>query len=183
MLFADDLLILELEKLSFLLEVSHDLPETLLQEFDLRLEHFDLLVLLELPLCMLFNGLTLSLEILSSCLVINLNLSVLLLQVVKLFILNLGFVLETLVLGLDVTLNFRDVLLCLEESFLAEFLQELSVLSVDSLLLPLFVLSSLLDYLTMLTQEHLVSILFVFDLFLLDHTSVFEFKKHLLSLR
>ena len=84
--------------------------------------------------------------------IVKFDLSVLIVKICKLFILNLGLIFETLVLSLNVALNFRDVLLSLEEGSLAEVFQELSILLVDALLLPFQVLSTLLHDLAMLTQ-------------------------------
>ena len=88
-------------------------------------------------LSVLFNSLTLSLQLLMSSLVIKLNLGVSILKVSKLFVLDLSFILEALVLSLNVTLDFRDVLFGLEKSILTELFEELSILSVNSLLLSL----------------------------------------------
>ena len=180
MLLTDDLFILELEQFPLLLEVSHNLSKTLLQQIDLRLKHLDLLVLLELLLRMFFSRLSLSCQINCNNLVIDFNCSVLLLQIVEFLLLDVCFILESLVLRLDVTLNFRDVLLSFEKGIFAEIFKELSILSVDALLLSLFVFLTLPDDCTMLTQEHLVPVLFIFNFLLLDHLSVFEFLKHLL---
>ena len=88
-------------------------------------------------LSVLFNSLTLGLQFLMSSLVIKLNLRVSILKVSKLFVLDLSFILEALVLSLNVTLDFRDVLFGLEKSILTELFEELSILSVNSLLLSL----------------------------------------------
>ena len=96
---------------------------------------------------------------------------------------DLGFILKALVLGLYIALDFRDVLLCLEESIFPEVFQELSILSIDPLLLPFQVLLALLDDLAMGRQEHLVPILFIFNLLLLEHPRVLEVQQHLLGLR
>lgn len=132
---------------------------------------------------MFLRCLSFRVQVLCNSLVINLDISVLLVKVFKFFILDVSFILEALVLGLDVTLNFRDVLLSLEEGILAEVFQELSILSIDALFLSFLVLLTLSNDSTMLTQKHLVPVFFIFDLFFLDHLGIFEFLKHLLVLR
>ena len=79
MLLTDDLFVLELEEFPLFLEIGHDLTKTLLQELDLRLEHLDLLVLLELLLRVFFDSLTLGRKLSGLLFVVELYLCVLIL--------------------------------------------------------------------------------------------------------
>jgi hypothetical protein len=65
-----DLLVLELEQLTFLLEVGNDLAQTLLKEVDLGLHKLDLLVLFKLLLCVLLHRHSLLLKLSHRLLVI-----------------------------------------------------------------------------------------------------------------
>ena len=76
MLFADDLFILELQKLPLFLKVSDDLAETFLEEVDLGLEKFDFLVFFKLLLGLLFDSLAFGLEVSLDLLILELDLRV-----------------------------------------------------------------------------------------------------------
>jgi len=99
MLLSDDLLILELEKLTLLLVVCDLLAQALLEQVDLRLEKLNLLVLLELPLGEFFYSDAALSEFFLAGIVVKFNLSVLLLKVPELVLLDFGFVFEAGVLG------------------------------------------------------------------------------------
>ena len=54
-LLSNDLLILKLEKLALFFKISDNLAQRLLQQLNLRLQKLDLLVFLELFLCVLLH--------------------------------------------------------------------------------------------------------------------------------
>ena len=70
MLFSNDLLILELEQLSFLLKVGNDLSQTFLEKFNLGFEQFNLFVLFELLLGMLLHRHTLLFQVILSLVIV-----------------------------------------------------------------------------------------------------------------
>ena len=76
MLFADDLFILELQKLPLFLKVRNDLTETFLEEVDLGLEKFDFLVFFKLLLGLLLDSLAFGLEVSLDLLILELDLGV-----------------------------------------------------------------------------------------------------------
>ena len=76
MLFADDLFILELQKLPLFLKVGNDLTETFLEEVDLGLEKFDFLVFFKLLLGLLLDSLAFGLEVSLDLLILELDLGV-----------------------------------------------------------------------------------------------------------
>ena len=87
MLLANDLLILELEQLSLLLEICHDLAKTLLQQVNLGFQQLDLLIFFKLLLSVLFHGLSLVTKLAKSCIVVKLKLSVAVVKIGELFVL------------------------------------------------------------------------------------------------
>lgn len=130
---------------------------------------------------MLFGceALVLKLELVN--LVFLLNLLDFVLEVGFLLVLQGALILKTLVLRLDVALNFADVLLGFGLGALLEVLQELSVLLVDFLLLAFEILLSLLLHVQQLTKQRFVAVLLVLELCLLDEARVLEFQKHFLG--
>ena len=70
LLLVHDLLILELEQLPLFLKVGHNLAQTLLKKVNLSSQKFDLLVFLELALCMLLHCLALLLQLVVSLLIV-----------------------------------------------------------------------------------------------------------------
>ena len=76
MLLSNDLLILELQKLTLFLKVSDDLPETFLEQLNFGLQKLDLLVLFKLFLSMLFHCHAFLAKLSHGLLVVQLQLSV-----------------------------------------------------------------------------------------------------------
>ena len=70
MLLSNDLLILELEQLPFLLEVGNDLSQTFLEKFNLGFEQFNLFVLFKLFLGMLLHRHTLLFQVILSLVIV-----------------------------------------------------------------------------------------------------------------
>ena len=135
MLLSDDLLILELQKLSLLLKISNLLAETFLKKINLGLEHLDPLVLLKLLLAVVVDRHALGLEFFLAFLVVSLDLLDLVLEIDVLLLLHLCLVFEPLVLDLNVTFDIRDVLFRFVLGILLIFFKLFEVLAVDALLL------------------------------------------------
>jgi hypothetical protein len=104
------------------------------------------------------------------------------LKVLLLVLLQLGFVLEPLVLRLNVAFDLRNVLLRLGLGVLLEVFEQLRILVVDPGLLPLQVLGPLLLHVQQLAQQGFVLLLDILELLLLDQPIVFELQKPLLLL-
>lgn len=130
---------------------------------------------------MLLHRHALCLKIGVSLVVIEFKLCVSVVHVGQFFILKFGFLTETEVLDHDVALDFRDVLFSLLDGISTEVIQQLSVVSIDLLLLPLAVLSTLLLNLVIKGKQHFVTVFFIFNFLLLDKLGVFEFQQLLLS--
>lgn len=167
MLLADNLLILELQQLAFFFKVSDLLAKTPLQEINLSFKHLYLFVLFKLLLREFFNSHAPVLEFPLAILVFGLNLLNLVLKISVLLFLHLRFILQTLILNLNVALDFRYVFLCLRLSLLLVLFKLLKVMRIDPLLLTLNVLCTLSFNLSQLVKEHFKSVLFIFDLCLL----------------
>ena len=114
--------------------------------------------------------------------VIELKLSVPVVQIGQLFVLQLGFLAEPKVLDHDVSLDFRDVFLSLLNSILPEVIKQLGIVRVNLLLLAFAVLRTLLLHLIVQTEEHLVTVLLILDLSLLHHLGILELSQLLLGL-
>ena len=130
---------------------------------------------------MLLHRHALCLKIGVSLVVIEFKLCVSVVHVGQFFILKFGFLTETEVLDHDVALDFRDVLFSLLDGISTEVIQQLSVVSIDLLLLPLAVLSTLLLNLVIKRKQHFVTVFFILNFLLLDKLGVFEFQQLLLS--
>ena len=183
MLLSNNLLILELEKLPLFFKIGYDLCETFLKQIDLGLEQLDLLVLLKLLLGMLFNGLTLRLQLNQGLVVLNLKLCVLVVEVGQLLILDVGLFFQSNVLNLNIFLNLTNALLCVRLSRLPVLIKQVSILLIDPLLLSLDVFLALLVDLAKNIKKHSVTVLLIFNLLLLDHLCVVKFIEFILLLR
>ena len=86
-LLSHDLFVLELEQLALLLKVGDDLAKTLLEQVDLRLEQLDLLRLLKLTLSVLLHRKTLMVQFVLRLIIVQLKLSVPIVQIGQLFVL------------------------------------------------------------------------------------------------
>lgn len=122
-LLFDNLFVLEPQELSFFLKIGYDLAETFLEQLDFGLHQLDLFCLFELFLRMLFHRQAFLLEFDLGLLVVQLKLSVPIVEVRQLFFLNLGFLVQSQVLFHDVLLYLRDVLLRLLDGILSEVVQ------------------------------------------------------------
>ena len=80
-LLTHDLLVLELEQLSFLLKVGDNLTQTLLKQVDLRFEQLDLLGFFKLALSMLLHGHALLLQLASRLIIVQFKLSIFIIKV------------------------------------------------------------------------------------------------------
>jgi len=69
-LLSDDLFVLKFEQLTFLLEVSHDLPKASLEQVYLGLEQFDFFVFFKLLLRVLLHRLALLPQVIRRLLVV-----------------------------------------------------------------------------------------------------------------
>ena len=94
------------------------MAETILQQINLSLQHLDLLILFILLYCYLLIGLHFGLEVIT--LITVLECLRLLFQILQLHFLEIHFVFQSLVLGLDVSLNFGDVLFSIAFCFFSE---------------------------------------------------------------
>ena len=104
----------------------------------------------------------------------------LLLKVSLLVLLQLCLILESLVLCLDVAFNLRNVLFSFRLSLLLVILQELCVELRNLRFLSLEVFFALALDVLQLTEEHLVSLFFVFKLPFFDQPLVLVLKQHFL---
>ena len=132
---------------------------------------------------MLLHGQALMLQLALGLVIVQFKLRVPIIQIGQLFVLKLGLLAKAEVLDHDIPLDFRDVFLCFLDSILSEVIKQLSVMSIDLLLLTLTILRTLLLHLVVETQEHLVTVFFVFNFLLLHHLCVFKLSKLLLSLQ
>ena len=176
-LLADNLLVLKLKELAFLLKVGNDLTKTLFEKIDLCFKKLDFLILFKLPLSMFLHRLAFLLEFSLCLIIVEFQLGVPVIEVGKLLILQLRLFTQAEVLNHDVALYLRDVLLSLFDSILSEVIQQLGVVSVDFLFLALPVFSSLFLDLIVERKEHLVTVFFVLNLLLPNHLCVFELKE------
>jgi hypothetical protein len=151
-LLLDDLLVLELDQFALLLEVTNDLVKAAFKQVDLRLQLLDFLVLAILLLGSLHILAHLALQLGLEVNGVILQVARQALEVLKLLLLDQGLVLQPLILGLDVALNFRDVFLCLS-------------LSLGVLLLE-FEVETVLDLLRLIVLLH--------DAVALDHIQLVE---------
>ena len=177
LLLVHDLLVLELEQLPFFFEVGHNLPQTLLQELNLRPEKLNLLVFFELTLGVLLHRHSLLLQIVCGLLVVQLQLSVPVVEIGQLLVLELGFLAEAEVLNHDIPLYLRYVLFGLLDGILTEVIQHLSVGGIDLLFLPLTVLSALLLHLVVQTEQGYVTVFLILDLLLFHHLLILELEE------
>ena len=174
MLLANDLLVLELEQLTLLLEVSDNLAQALLKQVDLRLEKLNLLSLFKLALGVLLHRQALGLQLVLGLVIVQLELRVPVVQIGQLFVLELGLLTKAEVLDHDIPLDLRDVFLSFLDGILPEVIKKLGVMRIDLLLLSLTILHPLLLHLIVETEEHLVTVFLVFNLLFLHHLGVFE---------
>ena len=123
---------------------------------------------------MLLHGQALMLQLALGLVIVQFKLRVPIIQIGQLFVLKLGLLAKAEVLDHDIPLDFRDVFLCFLDSILSEVIKQLSVMSIDLLLLTLTILRTLLLHLVVETQEHLVTVFFVFNFLLLHHLCVFK---------
>ena len=123
---------------------------------------------------MLLHGQALMLQLALGLVIVQFKLRVPIIQIGQLFVLKLGLLAKAEVLDHDIPLDFRDVFLCFLDSILSEVIKQLSVMSIDLLLLTLTILCTLLLHLVVETQEHLVTVFFVFNFLLLHHLCVFK---------
>ena len=123
---------------------------------------------------MLLHGQALMLQLALGLVIVQFKLRVPIIQIGQLFVLKLGLLAKAEVLDHDIPLYFRDVFLCFLDSILSEVIKQLSVMSIDLLLLTLTILRTLLLHLVVETQEHLVTVFFVFNFLLLHHLCVFK---------
>lgn len=123
---------------------------------------------------MLLHRQALMLQLALGLVIVQFKLRVPIIQIGQLFVLELGLLAKAEVLDHDIPLDFRNVFLCFLDSILSEVIKQLSVMSIDLLLLTLTILRTLLLHLVVETQEHLVTVFFVFNFLLLDHLCVFK---------
>ena len=105
-LFPHNLLVLELEQLSLLLKIGDNLTQAFLEQVNLRLEQFNLLCFFKLALSVLLHRQTLMCQFVSSLVIVQLKLSVSVVQVSQFFILKFGFFTQSEVLDHNVPLDF-----------------------------------------------------------------------------
>lgn len=106
---TDDLFVLVPHQLFFFFKVFHDLPERLLEDLNLALEHLDLLLLSLPSLVILVDGTQLEHVLPLGLLVLLLQSLLLLLVIVECVPLCNGLLGELLVLQVDVLLDVKDV--------------------------------------------------------------------------
>lgn len=115
-LFLDDLLVLELDQLSLLFKILHDLTQRRFKQIDFGLQHLDLFVLL-----VLFDGnLLVALHLLSQLgvqfLVLVRECGGFLSQVLELQLLHESLLLKSVILCLDVSFDLGNVLFSVDLS-------------------------------------------------------------------
>jgi hypothetical protein len=112
-LLANDLLVLELKQFAFFFKVSYDLTQRLFEQLNFGFKKLDFLCFFKLPLGVLFYGKPFVLKLFVEQIIFSFNFLGFLLQVFKFFILESFFIFQTLVLSLNVALNFRNIFLSL----------------------------------------------------------------------
>ena len=124
-LIPNNLFVLELEQFTFLFEIADDLCERFLKQLNFGFQKFDLLLFLKLPLAVIIHCEALLVQFVVELVVLASHDVMPRAQVVKFVFLQLGFVLEALVLSLDIALDLRNVFLGLLLGILLRLLIEL----------------------------------------------------------
>jgi hypothetical protein len=161
-LLFDDLLILEFDQLTLLFEVLNNLSKRGLEQVNFSFEHLDLLVLFELLHCDLLVGLHFLTKLVLQLLVLVREGIRFFLEVFQFVLLDQSFLLETIVLSLDVALNLRDVLLGIRLGLGFEILELFGKVIFNTFLLGLHFRLTITFQGIQFHLEHLVSVFFIF---------------------